>query len=480
MRAGWARLPLRTQLTALFAALLVVALLLTGLTAVTLLRRSLVDQLDDQLASAAPRALAAATRGMPETLDPSGPSDYHVQFATTSGEPVALWRAGTPGVGAPDLPPLDAAAVTDLEGRGFTVAAADGGGRWRVLARPVAADGAVVGSVAVALPMTAADATTRRMTAVVVSLGLAVVALGALGGWWGVRRALDPLRQIEGTAAAIADGDLTRRVPDAPPSTEVGRLAAALNGMLAQLERAFAARGASEERMRRFVADASHELRTPLAAIRGYGELYRMGALTSPEELRRTMARVEDSATRLGVLVEDLLRLARLDEGREPRREPVDLAVVGGDAVADLRALDPGRTVRLLPLTDDGTTAGAVALSDEVLVRQVVANLVGNAARHTPAGTPVELAVGRQGDLAVLEVRDHGPGIPAEHADRVFERFYRVDAGRGRDSGGSGLGLAIVAASVAALGGQVALATTAGGGATVRVTVPAAPETSSG
>jgi two-component system OmpR family sensor kinase len=296
-------------------------------------------------------------------------------------------------------------------------------------------------------------------------------------------------------------------VPEAPTSTEVGRLGAALNGMLSQIETAFDARTASEERMRRFVADASHELRTPLAAIRGYGELYRMGALTETEQVDDTMRRIEQSATRMGGLVEDLLALARLDAGRQDRSEPVDLAVLATDAAHDLRALDPTRAVQVGPLPgsasgldpeedgeeDGGELDGAVVdggegrdvhhverptvvHGDEARLRQVVANLIGNVVRHTPAGSPVEIGVGRRGDRVVLEVRDHGPGIAPEHAARVFERFYRVDPSRTRDGsgtgGGAGLGMAIVAAIVEAHGGEVALVTTEGGGATVRVTLP--------
>ena len=319
-----------------------------------------------------------------------------------------------------------------------------------------------------------------------------------------MRRALRPLREIESTAAAIAAGDLSRRVPTAPASTEVGRLGDALNGMLAQIEEAFDARTQSEARMRRFVADASHELRTPLAAVRGYAELYRMGALTTPEQVTDTMRRIEGSSTRMGSLVEDLLALARLDEGRQARVGPVDLTVLAADAVSDLRALDPQRPVRLVTL---GATAGpCVVQGDEARLRQVLANLVGNAVRHTPPGTPVEIAVGpgRRGPgvmdgtdgtgstggsggsggsgavdvtggpagTAVLEVRDHGPGIPPEHAERVFERFYRVDPSRTRDSGGSGLGMAIVAAIVESHGGTATVLQTPGGGATIRVELP--------
>jgi two-component system OmpR family sensor kinase len=232
--------------------------------------------------------------------------------------------------------------------------------------------------------------------------------------------------------------------------------------------------------MRRFVSDASHELRTPLATIRGYGELYRMGALTTSDQVDDTMRRIEDSASRMGTLVNDLLALARLDEGRPVRKEPVDLTALARDATRDLEALDPSRTVSLVSLTPPGphdtspTVPDVVVTGDEDRLRQVLANLVGNVVRHTPAGTPAQLAVGLTDDGArgVVEVRDHGPGVSTEQAQHVFERFYRADSSRNRASGGSGLGLAIVAAIVGAHDGHVAVRDTPGGGLTVRREVP--------
>ncbi|WP_250446386.1 HAMP domain-containing sensor histidine kinase [Actinotalea sp. C106] len=475
MTTAWGRVPLRTQLTAVFALLLVVGLGLTGVAAQGLLGQSLVSQVDAQLENAAPALVEEFTSGLPSrgaSTDGTQPSDYHVRVAGTDGVTLKQWAATGGTAAIPAIPRLTAEEVLGLDGKAYTVESAAGTGRWRVLSRPLVSGDTVVGSVSVALPLRAADATLARMQAALAAIGVGVVSLGAVAGWWGVRRALQPLRQIEDTAQAIAAGDLTRRVPDSPASTEVGRLAGALNVMLAQIEQAFTDRTASEERMRRFVADASHELRTPLATIRGYGELYRMGALREPAEVETTLHRIEDSATRMGVLVNDLLQLARLDEKRPLRHEEVDLAVLAGDAVADLHALDPTRRARLEPV--GGSVAGAVVLGDDGRLRQVLANLVGNVVQHTPPGTPVELGVGRDGDRVVLEVRDHGPGIDAAHASRVFERFYRVDASRGRETGGAGLGMAIVAAIVTAHEGTVDIAQTPGGGTTVRVTLPPA------
>lgn len=468
----WATTPLRTRLTVLSTALLLLGVALAGVTAASLVQRSLVGELDAQLEEWTPRLVRQATEGIPQDRRLDLPTDYQVVFVAPDGRS-SRWAAGTTDTG-PELPEMTVHAVTAREGRPFTVPDTDGVGRWRVQARVLVDEGVPVASVAVALPMAGVDATLVRLRVAVLVITITIGALGALGAWWGVQASLRPLREIEDTAAAIAAGELGRRVPEAPPSTEVGRLAGALNGMLAQIEQAFAARAASEERMRRFVADASHELRTPLATIRGYGELYRMGALRSPEEVGTTLGRIEDSAVRMGSLVEDLLHLARLDEDRPLRAEPVDLAVLAGDAAADLHALDPERPVRLVPMREGDGLGGAVAVGDEDRLRQVVANLVGNVVRHTPAGSPVELAVGRQDGSVALEVRDHGPGIDPEHAARVFERFYRVDAGRGRDTGGAGLGLAIVAAIVQAHRGRVVVEATPGGGTTVRMTLPAA------
>jgi len=476
----WTRLPLRTQLTAVFSVLLLVGLGLTGLAAHALLERSLVRQLDAQLEAAGTTLVnRALNREVPSGNQTTSvlPSDYQVIVLDSAGN-VARRYSTDDAPSTPLIPTLTVSDVSDLGGEPFSVGAVSGGTEWRVLALPLVnrVTGEVAGSAVVALPMTSTETTLRQMQTALLGIGLGVAALGAVAGTWGVRRSLRPLRTIEETAEAIAAGDLSRRVPDAAAGTEVGRLSASLNGMLTQIEHAFDVRTASEERMRRFVADASHELRTPLATIRGYGELYRMGALTEPDDVRDTLRRIEESATRMGSLVEDLLHLARLDDRRPQRSEPVDLVVLAGDAVADLRALDPSRAVLILPAEPSGSTSGALTLGDETWLRQVVANLVGNVVQHTPQGTPVELAVGRVADRAVLEVRDHGPGIAPEHAARVFERFYRIDAARGRASGGAGLGMAIVAAIVEAHQGTVTLTSTLGGGTTIRVSLPVTDE----
>jgi len=477
-RAWWDRVPLVGRLIGIMTVLLAVGLLVAGAVATTLLHRSLVDQIDTKLQTegvSSAQALAQSTlspfsSGMDETHIPT---DYYLRLSDSTGESRAYARRTVlEEYGTPRVPTLTTAQAIARSGEPFTVPSDQSGSSWRMVVYPVMQGTQAIGSVAIGLPLSGIQDTIRTMVLVLVLSGLVIVVVGALAGRWAVRRSLRPLREIEATAEAIAAGDLTQRVPAAPTSTEVGRLGASLNGMLAQIEQAFGARTASEARMRRFVADASHELRTPLASIRGYGELYRMGALTEPEQVDDTMRRIEQSAVRMGGLVEDLLSLARLDEGRPLQSTPVDLTVLAADALSDLHALDPSRAPRLVPLTEGGETGPCVVVGDEPRLRQVLNNLVGNTAQHTPAGTAVEIAVGIEGASGVVEVRDHGPGIDPEHAARVFERFYRVDASRGRSSGGSGLGMAIVAAIVTAHEGSVALFETPGGGTTVRVTLP--------
>ncbi|MFC6929222.1 sensor histidine kinase [Actinomadura yumaensis] len=239
--------------------------------------------------------------------------------------------------------------------------------------------------------------------------------------------------------------------------------------MLAQIEAAFREREASENRLRRFIADASHELRTPVATMRGYAELFRRGAADRPGDLAKAMRRIESEAERMGLLVDEMLLLARLDQGRPLERRPVDLAVLAADAVADAGAVEPGR-----PLTLDAAEPVIVS-GDAERLRQVLANLLANVRRHTPAGTPAAVRAALDGDRAVIEVADQGPGLTEEQRAKVFERFYRADAARSRDHGGAGLGLSIVAAVAQAHGGTATVRSAPGEGAVFTVTLPTAP-----
>lgn len=474
LRDWWVGTTLASRLVGIVTVLLAVGLVLAGATSAALLEGTLVAQVDTKLQS---EGTQVAEQRLSE-LDLTGrslytPSDYYLRYSVDGDDLPILSETTQEQYGTPQVPPIGIAEARARHGEPFTVSSTKPGSQWRAVAYNFSMRDGTVGTAVIALPLADIARTVRHMSLVLLLSGLGILLLGAAAGTWAVRRSLRPLREIETTAAAIAAGDLSQRVPAASEHTEVGRLSAALNGMLAQIEQAFGAQTASEARMRRFVADASHELRTPLATIRGYGELYRMGALTTTDQVDDTMRRIEQSATRMGALVEDLLALARLDEGRPMQTGPVDLTVLAADAVSDLHALDPARATRLVPLVDGASGGPCVVVGEESRLRQVLANLVGNAVQHTPPGTPVEIAVGHlpSGEGAI-EVRDHGPGIDPEHAARVFERFYRVDASRGRDSGGAGLGMAIVAAIVDAHHGSVRLAQTPGGGTTVQIALP--------
>jgi two-component system, OmpR family, sensor kinase len=352
--------------------------------------------------------------------------------------------------------------VAALEAGAIVTVGSDGDIRYRVIGRPVRGGGLGV----VGLSLEDLDATVRRLVVVeVVAVGSILAVLG-LVTWWVVRLGVRPVQQMTATASAIAAGDLSLRVPPGEPGTEAGQLSTALNAMLGHIETAFDERAAAEARLRQFVADASHELRTPVTTIRGYAELYRTGALADGAALDDAMARTEAEAVRMGELVEDMLALARLDQGRPLEEVPVDLAQLAADAVADAQAVAPARVIRL-----DAPTP-AVVVGDEARLRQVVANLVGNALVHAP-GAAVDVTVARTDEAVVVEVRDDGPGMSTDDAARAFERFYRADASRSRHQGGSGLGLAIVDATVRAHAGTASITSTPGQGTTVTVRLPA-------
>jgi two-component system, OmpR family, sensor kinase len=555
------RTPLRTKLITAVLALVIMALAAISIASVYMLRGYVTTQ-DDSL-------LEGALTGVNKGLDVPA-AGYAAPFAQGSdlvimtqaaGHQVTTWSSpiGSPNFGGaryraplPELPTGTGWAGT-TNATLLTVNAQSGPDSWRVIAETVTVPGSnetVV--VLVAAPLGNLGALTQRLVLFDLIVGGAIVVVLAAVGVGVVQTNLRPLNDIEMTAGQIARGHLEHRVPEGDPRTEIGALGRSLNGMLTQIENAFHAQKESEqaavrseERMRRFIADASHELRTPLTTIRGFAAHYRQrgGAATgsrgaenssartdaavtggayyspgtadglSPDELDHLMGRVESEATRMGLLVEDLLTLARLDQQRPLAMAPVDLLTVAVDTVQDARIVSPGRPIDLI--VAPGTAF--LVEGDEPRLRQVLANLVNNALTHTPAGTPVRVKIGRgtvetaapagptganeSGGWAsgagpggtgpipvlpradgrtvpavVLDIEDDGPGMTPDQAQRVFERFYRADAARNRASGGTGLGLAIVAGLVAAHGGTVSVRTALGQGADFQVKLPLSPD----
>ncbi|WP_174565490.1 sensor histidine kinase [Rhodococcoides yunnanense] len=452
--------PLRFTLVAALLVLVAAGLLASGVAVTSALESSLVQRLDRSLIDASHGWAEPKNGALPppnESRRP--PTDFYVKSVKASGVVNFEEDAGSD---EPDVDGVDGS-------RPVTVGSVDGGDtRWRVLI-VTNSDGTTV----VAQSLTQTEITVDKLIVLQLVIGALVLGVLAILTYFVVRRSLRPLVQVEETAAAIAAGDLHERIPERSERTEVGKLSAALNGMLSQIQRAFAASEASEEaarasenKMRRFVADASHELRTPLTTIRGFAELYRQGAMT---DITLLMNRIEGESARMGLLVEDLLMLARLDAQRPLEAKSVDVLAIAADAVHDANAVAPERKISLEVRQGPGIPE---VLGDDARLRQVLGNLVGNAIRHTPPDASIVICVGTTDTSVLLEVRDTGPGLSAEESEHVFERFYRADSSRTRESGGSGLGLSIVAALVAAHGGSVTVDSVPGEGATFRVELP--------
>ncbi|SOJ57398.1 putative sensor histidine kinase TcrY [Mycobacterium simulans] len=462
-------LPLRVSLVAATLVLVLCGLLASGVAVTSILQHSLISRIDSALLDASrtwaqtPWKPPANTEG-PDPARP--PSKFYVRGISPDGRTfVAINdRNAEPALPAnndvgPNPTTLPSVNGSDIEWRAVTVRVPQGG------------------LTTVAIDLSDVQHTVGSLVWLQVGIGVAVLVVVGIAGYAVVHRSLKPLSEVEQTAAAIAAGQLDSRVPERDPRTEVGRLSLALNGMLAQIQQAVAssessaetARG-SEDRMRRFITDASHELRTPLTTIRGFAELYRQGAA---RDVSMLLSRIESEASRMGLLVDDLLMLARLDAQRPLEHDRVDLLVLASDAVHDARAIDPNRTITLEVLDGPGTPE---VFGDEPRLRQVLSNLVANALQHTPQSADVTVRVGTRGDDAVIEVADKGPGMSQEDAARVFERFYRTDSSRARASGGTGLGLSIVDSLVNAHGGAVTVTTAPGEGCCFQVTLPRVSE----
>jgi two-component system OmpR family sensor kinase len=464
------RLSLRARLLLAVAALAAVGLLVADVATYSSLRSFLLDRTDSTLDETA-HTLRRPGPGGGIRFAPPG---TFVQVRSLDGATVIATLPGAtvpgesvPSPAMPDTVTPPAGKTTDGEAvTYFTVPGEDGGGEYRVRASIAEDDRAML-----VLATSLSDVSSTLDRLLLIELVVTAVVLGAIIalGLWLVRLGLRPLEEIGGTASAIAAGDLSRRVEHADERTEVGRLGLALNVMLARIEASFRAQEASERKLRRFVADASHELRTPLSAVRAYAELYDRGAAERPDDLERSMRGISRESERMSVLVEDLLLLARLDDGRPLECEPVRLDEVVGEAVETAQTVDPERRIELHAET-------AVVVGDRVRLRQIVDNLLANVRAHTPPGTPASVSVTRRNGSAEIAVADSGPGLDEEHLQHVFERFYRADPSRARASGGVGLGLAIVSAVAEAHGGSASVSSVPGEGTTFTIALPLAAD----
>lgn len=536
----WRRTSLRAKVTGVTVAVLALGLLVAGIGTVPILRSALVANIDAQLP-----ALVASdlTDRYFETMDVDGDTVYTPRdqqprdfaFAIYDADGVLQASTGDPTDDeAPVFPETYSVQQAQFEADSVFDLLGTDGSVYRASVATVTGDGGVLRTQLVAMPLAEVDRIISAYFGIYITIALITILIAALLTRGLVTLTFRRLGQVEATAMSIAAGDFRQRLTDLEPTTEVGRLNSAINTMLDRVDRSLAQRDRTVQHMRRFIGDASHELRTPLVSVRGYAELYRMGAIKGEEDTARAMERIEKEAIRMGVLVEDLLALARLDEEREPAIEPLDLRPIARDAALDVRAAAPGRTVTVIDRTvaiaapviprvapdpepqtastpaqgPRGLSRGALArlrrrprpteqpptidfsevpdipvrtppivLGEDNKVRQVVTNLLGNARRFSHEDGPIEIVVDSDrvrgtGSIAVV---DHGEGIPPQIREQIFERFWRADTSRARETGGSGLGLAIVASIVKALHGSVIVSETPGGGATFTVTLPLAP-----
>ncbi|MFL5758567.1 MAG: sensor histidine kinase [Thermomicrobiales bacterium] len=486
---------IKTRLTVAVTLVVMVVLTVLGVVLVRSTRATLVDQVDYQVVSSASRAKGGPPHdsgGPDKNQGGQGGQDGQGGYgsAPTSASqdstsdwvarPVAYFVYSSTGklledhpCGYPDdpnspprLPTIPSSDVDALVDHIVTTPAVDGSLHYRTLVQRSSSGEYLV----TAAPLSEAESAVSHLMKTLIIAGAGALIVAILASWWLIWRDLRPVDQMVDTAAAIAAGDLSRRVPSANPRTELGRLGRALNDMLTQIEEAVRARTASEERLRRFIADAAHELRTPLTSLRGYAELYRQGAIPDQTGVSNAMGRIESEGARMARLVDDMLLLARLDQQRGLESKPVDVVELVREAVADFQTVDPAR-----PLTV-ALAKRAVVSGDPVRLRQVVDNLLTNVRIHTPPATPAHVTVANAADHVEIAVADEGPGIDPSDRERIFERFWRADAGRSRSRGGTGLGLAIVASLVHAHGGTITVASDLGHGTTFTVQLPLAQD----
>jgi two-component system OmpR family sensor kinase len=461
---------LRSRLVAILAVLISLGLLVSGILTYGTLKNYLFDRVDEQLRSVQPQAVHAlidtAQGGGPSPNGDPGnlPIAVYAEARNTSGKELTHVSFGFEGGQTIYIPQIPRSLGPSQTRAPFTVSSReDSSYQFRVLATPVAG-----GTLIVAIPLAEAQDTLDRLLRIEAIVAFALLAAISLIAWALIRREFSPLDRMTQTATEIAGGNLSRRVDEPNARTEVGRLGRALNTMLERIEQAFEGRRASEERMRQFLADASHELRTPLTSIRGYAELFRRGAADRPRDLELSMRRIEDEAARMGVLVDELLLLAHVDQTRPMEHVPVDFSALVRDAIEDARARERKR------LLEGNIEDGVTVMGDSDRLLEAVNNLVENAFVHTPPDSQVRVEMTSDGADAVLTVADTGPGLSPEALAHVFDRFWRGDPSRTRGSGGAGLGLAIVSAVATIHGGAVSAENRDEGGACFTLRIPLA------
>jgi len=477
---AWERISLRTKLTSLSVALIGVLVIVSSFGTITLIRTYLQQNVDTMLTSTAATlnhedpALLETRLATRQVQLPRLPNDYYIAYLDPTGAlMIGLVSSTRSSQDVPDLSGFTSTYVLTTHGQPFEsqTKSSTGSKSWRIVAVPLVG---LRGSLVVAIPNTSNDELLDQYREVGTGFGLLLLVLSGLAIWITISQALRPLDEVERTAAAVAAGDTSQRLIERPGQTEIARINRSLNTMLNSIEGALTSRNKTLQQMRQFVADASHELRTPLVSVRGYAELYRIGALKKPADVAEAMERIEAEAVRMSELVENLLTLARMDEDRPLEKQPVELFELASVAAKDASVADGKRPITLVNLAGKPLAKGTeiVVPGDGSQLRQVLTNLLANACRFSPEGAAVEVALHQDAKQTVLEVRDHGEGIPKELRKKVFERFFRADNSRNRETGGSGLGLSIVETIVARHGGTIEADETAGGGATFRVTLP--------
>ncbi len=482
--AAWERISLRSKLTALSVALIGLLLVVSSVGTMALLKTYLQQSQDSVLTSTATvlraedPALVEARLATRQLALPNLPTDYYIAFLNFDGSLILGLAAGSnDSTKLPNLTSLDAASVIATRGLPFEVnllgaySPENEGPGWRIVAVPLTS---APGSLVVALPTDVNNGLVSQYRTIGLGFGIFLLIFSGASIWLTITRALKPLEEVERTAAAVAEGDTEKRLVNLEGKTEIARLNRSLNTMLDSIDQALKDRGKTLDQMRRFVADASHELRTPLVSVRGYAELYRMGALKEKAALDDAMGRIESEAVRMTSLVESLLTLARLDENQEIVKVETELVALAREAAKDAGVASHKGNIVVTNLTGEPLANEDVVKAnvDPNSMRQVLINLLANASRFSNPGDPIEIALGIEGRSIKLEVRDHGEGIPETLREKIFERFYRVDNSRNSETGGSGLGLAICKALVEHHGGRISALETSGGGATMRVELP--------